>query len=178
MAMIENTNKKSTRPGTLHLPCFEKTAAPSLAPAKPITIKKPLDVDRGALETRADVSPDLAPQYRKGPSRAKAALNELAASLVALTADVAPEPRDTRSLRLALAVVDLAPECAPGFIGAALKAFAESEDTPEPERAAAGELRRAVTGVVLSARLIRFKAMLESAISIIEARRVEAAREH
>ena len=164
------TMTNSTRSGTLHLPCFKKDAAP----VKPVPIPKPINVDRGVVETRADVSASLAPEHRKGP-RIKGALNELAASLVALTADVAPEPRDTRSLRLTLAVIALAPECPPALVTYALKTYAA--DAPEPDRLAAEELRRAVFGSINSARLARFKAMIESAITVIDERRVEAPSE-
>ncbi len=62
---IDSTTKKPTRPGTLHLPCCKKDAAP----AKTVPIPKPLNPDRGVIETTVDVSADLAPAHRKGPPR-------------------------------------------------------------------------------------------------------------
>jgi hypothetical protein len=173
MTMATTTTRTPTRSGTLHLPCCKKDAAP--APAKTVTVPKPLNPDRGVIETHADVSPDLAPEHRKGPPRVKQAQGELARSLVELTADVPVEPRDTRSLRLTLAIVELAPECPPELITDALRAYALGAD--EMERVAAKELRHALFGCVNNARLARFKAMIESAIAIIEERRVEDARQ-
>jgi hypothetical protein len=67
---------------------------------------------RFVIETNAEVSSNLAPEHRKQPPvKVKGALLELARSLVELTADVPAEPSDTRTLRLTLAVIDLAPEC-------------------------------------------------------------------
>jgi hypothetical protein len=166
MSMTSTT----TRP-TLHLPT--KTIAP--APAKTITISRPLNPDRGVVETSADVSVDLAPEHRKKPSRFKHAQDDLARSLIELTANIPVEPRDKRSLRLALAVVELAPECPCAFLTNALKSYAAERE--EPERLAAEELRRAIFGAVNSARLARFKPMFESAIAVVEQRRVEAPSE-
>jgi hypothetical protein len=171
MTMSQTTTRDGARSGTLSLPT--KTAAPPQA--KTIKIPKPLNPDRGALETSADVSVDLEPRHRKGPPRIKQALDELAKSLVELTRDVPLEPRDTRSPRLSLAVVELAPECPTEVIIDALRAYALG--ACEPERVDAKELKHALHGCVNNARLIRFRAMLESAISIIEERRVEGARE-
>jgi hypothetical protein len=173
MTMTTTTTRDGARP-TLHLPSKADKAPPTAKttapPTKTLKIPKPLDPNRGALETNADVSPDLAPEHRKGPSRIKAALNDLARSLIELTADVPIEPRDTRHLRLALAVVELAPECPPSLITNALRAYALGAD--EAERVEANELGRAIHGSVTNARLARFRLMFESAISIIEARRI------
>ncbi len=174
MIMTNSTTRNPTRPGTLHLKCFAKTdaPAPAPAPAKPLRVPKMLHPDRGALETRVDVSPDLALEHRRGPPRVKQALGELAKALVALTRDVPAEPRDTRSLRLTLAVIELAPECPTALVTDALRAYAlGAPEADEIERAAAKELKHALWGCVNNARLIRFKAMIESAIGVVEQRR-------
>jgi hypothetical protein len=178
---MTTTTRKDARPGTLHLPTKKDKAPPAPAkiaapaPMKPVAIPKALHADRSAIESNVDVGCDLAPEHRKGPPRIKQALNELARSLVELTRDVPLEPRDTRSLRLALAVVELAPECPPALISNALRAYALGAS--EADRVAAHELQHAVFGCVNNARLIRFKAMIESAIAVVEQRRMEGARE-
>jgi hypothetical protein len=164
------------RSGTLHLPTKkDKAATPAktTAPAtKTVAIKKPLNPERGVVETSIDVSVDLEPQHRRGPPRRQQALDDLAKSLIELTRDVTLEPRDTRSLRLALAVAELAPECPPSLITNALRAYALG--ACESERVAAHELQHAVFGCVTGAKLARFKAMLESAIAVVEAKRGES----
>ncbi|MGC1860307.1 MAG: hypothetical protein WA733_04080 [Methylocystis sp.] len=175
---MTTTPRKDARP-TLHSPTKkDKAPAPAkiAAPAtKTLTIPKPLNPERGVVETSIDVSVDLEPQHRRGPPRRQQALDNLAKSLIELTRDVPLEPRDTRSLRLALAVVALAPECPTAFLTNALKSYAAERE--ESERLAAEELRRAIFRSVNSARLIRFKPMFESAIAVVEQRRVEAAGE-
>jgi len=122
-----------------------------------------------ALETGKDVSADLAPEYRNGVPR-KGHI-PIAAALVECVRDVPLEPKATRALRLALAVIDLAPELPPGFVTLALAKYgAIAEDS---ERRAAEELRRALMNTVMSARLARFRRMVESALAIAEAQRAK-----
>jgi hypothetical protein len=115
-----------------------------------------------ALDTGEDVSVNLAPEHRKGVPR-KGHL-PIAEALVACVLDVPKEPVATRMLRLALAVIDLAPELPPGFVTLALRQYEAVAEDPEKRRAE--ELRRALTRTVMSARLVRFRGMVESALAI------------
>jgi hypothetical protein len=113
-----------------------------------------------ALDTGEDVSADLAPEHRTAVPR-KGHI-PIAEALVACVRDVPREPVATRMLRLALAVIDLAPELPPGFVTLALRQYeAVAED---PEKREAEELRRALTGTVMNARLARFRRMVEGAL--------------
>jgi hypothetical protein len=133
-------------------------------------------VDRFALKTGVDVSPDLAPEHRTPlpPSRGKAknAHTKLGQSLVELVSGIPREPTETRNLRLTLAVIELTPELSAGYVCGAIRAYADTIE--DADRAAANELRKAVWNSAATARLIRFKGMLESALAIVEARRTEA----
>jgi len=141
------------------------------------TLLKKLKTNDGfALETDADVAADLAPEHRvqlpPSRGRAKSAYAELGRTLVELTHDIPREPIETRGLRLTLAVLELIPEASPGYICGALRYYANTAEGAE--RAATDELRRAVWGATTSARLIRFKTMLASALEIVNARRAES----
>lgn len=116
------------------------------------------------------MSADLATAHRTPmPPRVKASYDELAGSLIDLTRSIAKEPKDTRALRLTLAVIELTPECSPSFTTSALRTYAKNG--PEAERIAAEELRVAIHRTVNNARLIRFRAMVESAIAVLDERR-------
>ncbi len=154
--------------GTLSLPQTKKPAATK------VTIRPPLDPERYALATKADASADLPPEHRRPiPRSVRAARSELAQSLIELTRDVPIEPKATRRLRLALAVIDLTPELPASFVTAAL--YSAAADAPEDQRGEIEELRRSVFGTVNDARLARFRAMAESALAIAEERHAAAA---
>ncbi len=122
-----------------------------------------------ALETTEDVSPGLAPEHRKGVPR-KGHI-PIAEALVACVRDVPLEPKATRMLRLTLAVIDLAPELPPRFVTLGLRDY--EAIAGEEEKRAAMELRHAITGTVMSARLVRFRGMVESALEIAETQRTK-----
>ncbi len=142
-------------------------AAPAPSRTLSLPAKKPLKVK--ALEARVDVSPgDLAPQHRASPPRGGGFV-AFAQALLEATAAVSPAPGATRQLRLALAVTEAAPQATPAFVSMALRRLAEASTDPELKRVAE-ELRKAVHNAATHARLIRFKAMWESALAGIEAR--------
>ena len=97
---------------------------------------------------------------------------EFGRSVVELVREIPQEPTETRALRLTLAVIELVPEAPPGYVAMTIRRY--SETVEGAERAAADELRRAVWGTTTSARLIRFKAMLQSALAILDAQRVKS----